>query len=455
MDEMPEVLRGAGETPSVMKAHIEMPLDLRIIAELLRCGDPTVAVYGVGGFVRDYLFWKYHTDRSRPFAPKDYDMATSLTEEDIVRRLITDEAKRFCVRVKEKESVDTFGVVFVSVDGRGPYEVAPFRRDVGVGDGRHPDRVEVAPVYDDAMRRDFTINNLYYDAEHGLILDFNPNAQGFADVRAKVVRPVGDPFARFEEDKLRVLRMFRFFCRFNTGMIVDFMDTPTRLATFKYRNLRAYRGMSGERIETEFLLGLQQCLSPTAYLINYYDFDLFRAAVFPDLTVRHDLIWTLEGVRSPRVVLAVLLQDNPDVAAKLNALKYPNEIAEPVAFLIAAMRHDPVDAFDVLKARDRRLVRSKVRELTAAEAATNAAVDAELKTDLWLLRRACQDKSVRCRLDHLSQYQYAVPDGEGLMAKGYAGRQIGEEQRRVVNAAYLSSYRWWQNTWLDAAETDE
>ena len=142
--------------------------------------------YLVGGCVRDLL---------RGVAPKDYDIATDATP-DLVQRLF---ARTVPVGVQ-------FGVVLV-LRGKTAYEVATFRTDEGYRDGRHPDRVVFSTAEQDAQRRDFTINGLFWDPVRRRVLDY---VGGRVDLRKKLIRAIGDPVCRFEEDKLRMLRVVRF-----------------------------------------------------------------------------------------------------------------------------------------------------------------------------------------------------------------------------------------------------
>jgi poly(A) polymerase len=144
-----------------------------------------------GGCVRDLLLGR---------APADYDVATSATPEQVLELFpdgITVGAQ--------------FGVILVQSDG-GKVEVATFRSDVGYSDGRHPDRVEYArSPEEDVQRRDFTINGLVMRHNTGEILDY---VDGQADLRAGIIRAIGEPDRRFAEDKLRMLRAVRFAARF-------------------------------------------------------------------------------------------------------------------------------------------------------------------------------------------------------------------------------------------------
>ena len=149
----------------------------------------------VGGCVRDLLL-------GRP--PADYDVTTDATPDQVLSIF--------------PEGVDVgaqFGVVLVPRDGI-KVEVATFRSDVGYSDGRHPDAVVYSKtVQEDVLRRDFTINGLLMRHDSGQILDF---VGGQADLRAAVVRAIGEPERRFTEDKLRMLRAPRFAARLNFAM---------------------------------------------------------------------------------------------------------------------------------------------------------------------------------------------------------------------------------------------
>jgi poly(A) polymerase len=145
----------------------------------------------VGGCVRDILLKR---------EPADYDVATSATPDEVLK-LFPDG-----VAVGAQ-----FGVILIPRDGM-KVEVATFRSDIGSSDGRRPDRVEFAKApEEDVQRRDFTINGLLMNHRTGEVLDF-VNAR--ADLRAGIIRAIGEPARRFAEDKLRMLRAVRFAARF-------------------------------------------------------------------------------------------------------------------------------------------------------------------------------------------------------------------------------------------------
>ena len=119
-----------------------------------------------------------------------------------------------------------FGVIIV-IMGSHQYEVATVRADSDYSDGRHPTRVSFTNARKDAQRRDFTVNALFYDPSTGEVLDF---VGGRRDLERKIIRTVGDPRLRFEEDKLRLLRTVRFACLLGFQVEQDTLEQVHRLA---------------------------------------------------------------------------------------------------------------------------------------------------------------------------------------------------------------------------------
>jgi poly(A) polymerase len=213
-----------------------------------------------GGCVRDMLL---------SVEPKDYDIATNADLREVVG--IFPDAREVGVH---------FGVVVVRMRDH-MYEIARFRRDVGYSDGRHPDRVVFTDEVEDAQRRDFTINGMFYDPISGTVLDY---VGGQADLKRKLIRTIGDPKARFEEDRLRLLRAVRFGSRYHWPV-----ETQTRMA------IRALSGgiltVSWERIREELGKILTEGGAPLGvrYLI---DWGLMNHLI-PE-------VMDLEGVAQPR-----------------------------------------------------------------------------------------------------------------------------------------------------------
>lgn len=156
----------------------------RAITETLRTKGFTA--YFAGGCVRDYL---------RGQKPQDFDIATTATPEQVEKIF------RRTIPVGKQ-----FGVMIV-VEEEIPFEVATFRCEGGYQDGRHPTQVLFTQPEEDAKRRDFTVNGMFYDPFAEKVIDF---VGGMKDLPQKVIRAIGEPAARFEEDKLRLLRAVRF-----------------------------------------------------------------------------------------------------------------------------------------------------------------------------------------------------------------------------------------------------
>ena len=172
-----------------MRAHAE-----EIVRRLREHGHEAVFA---GGCVRDLL---------RGVEPSDYDIATNAIPSQVEALF------------PGSQTVGAhFGVVIVRAGGHH-YEVATFREDGDYGDGRRPTRVRFTTAEQDAQRRDFTINGLFLEPASGAVLDY---VGGQADLKAGVLRAIGDPSARFREDHLRLMRAVRF------ATVLDFRIEPT------------------------------------------------------------------------------------------------------------------------------------------------------------------------------------------------------------------------------------
>src|SRR5881392_4375700 len=156
----------------------------RKVAEILR--DRGHIAYFAGGCVRDMV---------RGLTPRDYDIATDARPENVQALF----PRTYAVGAH-------FGVIIVLENGF-QFEVATFRSDEGYIDGRHPSAVRFSSPEEDAKRRDFTINGMFYDPVAEEVIDF---VGGRADIAAKLVRAIGDAAQRFAEDRLRMLRAVRF-----------------------------------------------------------------------------------------------------------------------------------------------------------------------------------------------------------------------------------------------------
>ena len=194
------------------------------------------AAYAVGGCVRDSLLG---------LDPHDWDLCTSARPEQVMALF----GEEKCIPTGLQH-----GTVTVKQGGR-LYETTTFRTEGAYSDGRHPDAVCFVPdVREDLARRDFTINAMAYSAEEGLIDPFG----GRDDLAAHLVRAVGEPERRFEEDALRILRLYRFAARF--GFAIDPATGAAARALGPHLDC-----VSAERIQEE-LLKLLAAPRPGRYL---------------------------------------------------------------------------------------------------------------------------------------------------------------------------------------------
>lgn len=190
----------------------------KIVEKLQGAGFET---YIAGGAVRD-LFLKHPAH--------DIDIATAAEPEQIQKIFPTSFGRG-----------KTFGVVAVSPQKSLEFEVATFRTDIGIADHRRPEKVEFTTAENDAGRRDFTINALFYNPVKSQIIDF---VGGADDLKNKLVRFVGVPGFRIDEDYLRMLRAIRFTHRFDFALDNDSAKAIKENAT-------KIKEISAERIRDE------------------------------------------------------------------------------------------------------------------------------------------------------------------------------------------------------------
>jgi poly(A) polymerase len=190
-----------------------------IVRRLQRAG---FAAFWVGGCVRDFLLGR---------EPGDYDIATSALPGQI------EVLFRKTIAVGRK-----FGVMVV-VEGGRQFQVATFRAEADYQDGRHPETVTFGDARADALRRDFTVNGLFYDPIARKLHDW---IGGKADLHAKIIRTIGSPDGRFAEDHLRLLRAVRFAAQ------LDFQIEPQTFAAIKALAPKI-KTISAERVRDELI----------------------------------------------------------------------------------------------------------------------------------------------------------------------------------------------------------
>lgn len=360
------------------------------------------AAYAVGGCVRDSLLG---------LAPHDWDLCTSARPEQVMALF----GEEKCIPTGLQH-----GTVTVKQGGR-LYETTTFRTEGAYSDGRHPDAVCFVPdVREDLARRDFTINAMAYSAEEGLIDPFG----GRDDLAAHLVRAVGEPERRFEEDALRILRLYRFAARF--GFAIDPATGAAARALGPHLDC-----VSAERIQEE-LLKLLAAPRPGSYLEP-----AVLAVILPELEPEKqpeqfaELCRTIDRIEPTAenvpARLAALLCPLGEAGARkaLRKLKCSNALTDEVT---ALERETPGTPNTTLTVQAKRLLGRyelpTIQRLTALCSArhpeqTEAFAALRAEAEQLTAENAC------CRVSQLAV------NGRDLMA---AGVRPGPGLRQVLNA---------------------
>ena len=378
---------------------ISFPLDPGAAALLTRLHAAGHAAYAVGGCVRDSLLGQ---------TPHDWDLCTSATPEQVLELF----GKAHCIPTGLQH-----GTVTVKHGGE-LYEITTFRTEGAYSDGRHPDHVAFVPdVKEDLARRDFTINAMAYNAEEGLIDPFG----GQNDLAAGIVRAVGEPQRRFEEDALRILRLYRFAARF--GFAID--PATGQAARALCRHLDC---VSEERIAEE-LSRLLAAPVPGAYLEAEV-----LAVIFPELDAAElpesrRILDALEpGMEHVPVRLAALLCPLGEAGARaaLKRLKCSNALTGTVATLVREAAAGMPGAALTLTAK-RFLSRYDLATITDLTALCSAQHPEQAEAFAALQQEAARlvETNACCRINQLAV------NGRDLMD---AGIRPGPGLRRVLDA---------------------
>ena len=377
---------------------ISFPLDPGAAALLTRLHAAGHAAYAVGGCVRDSLLGQ---------TPHDWDLCTSATPEQVLELF----GEAHCIPTGLQH-----GTVTVKHGGE-LYEITTFRTEGAYSDGRHPDHVAFVPdVKEDLARRDFTINAMAYNAEEGLIDPFG----GQNDLAAGIVRAVGEPQRRFEEDALRILRLYRFAARFRFAI-----DPATgQAARALCRHLDC---VSEERIAEE-LSRLLAAPAPGAYLEAEV-----LAVIFPELDAAElpesrRILDALEpGMEHVPVRLAALLCPLGEAGARaaLRRLKCSNALTGTVATLVREAAAEMPGAALTLTAR-RFLSRYDLATITDLTALCSARHPEQAEAFAALQQEAARlvETNACCRINQLAV------NGRDLMD---AGVRPGPGLRRMLD----------------------
>ena len=290
-------------------------------------------IFLVGGAVRDFI---------QGIEPKDYDLVTNALPNESKEIL-----KGFNV---SDEQGKNFGVLRVyTKDEPEGYEVASYRRDISGGRDTKGDdqKVEMGDdvnINDDCMRRDLTMNALFYDIKNKQIVDL---VGGVDDIKKGIVRAVGDASQRFVEDRLRICRIFRFAAR--TGGEIDLKTTQAIKNDNRLKGVGPKDDVSQERVWEEMKKAWKQAKDYRNYLNFFTKFDMW-SEVFPGSEINTELVDSKDFV----VVITNLFKlENPEGLEKrlVQDYKVESEVATKVVFLIRLLQLTPELAFDMYKSK--------------------------------------------------------------------------------------------------------
>lgn len=345
-------------------------------------------IYVVGGAVRDF---------KKGVDPKDYDLVTNALPEESKKIL-----KGFNV---SDEQGKNFGVLRVyTKDEPEGYEIATFRRDIAKGrDTKGSDqKVEMGSnvtIEDDVMRRDLTMNALFYDIAKKEIVDL---VGGMDDISGNKIRAVGDASQRFIEDRLRIMRVFRFAARTN-GIIEEKTADAIRKDN-RLRDIGSTDDVSQERIWEEMVKAWKQAKDYTQYLFYFKEFDMWNQ-IFPGVKIASPV-----DSKDFTVVIASLFRDNPSgyLDKKLvQDFKIDTSLAKKIVFLISLIDFDAENVLEYWKKRQS----SGISDQTILE---------------WLTKNAVERQDVIKFVDWKPSVK-----SEELINMGFKGKALGDEIKRL------------------------
>jgi tRNA nucleotidyltransferase/poly(A) polymerase len=301
-----------------MKDFLTKYPELKIVNDRLKSRG--YQFYLVGGCVRDFLLGE---------EPKDIDVVTDAVP-DVVEEIFKD----FRILTVGK----SFGVIKILFKSGFDIEVATFRADIGKG--RRPDSVVFTTAEEDVKRRDFTINGLLYDIDKDEIIDY---VRGQQDLNDGILKTIGNPKDRFDEDPLRKLRTLRFAHRLDFIMSTEICDALLEDASLT--------GVSHERIVDEMTKSFLKAKDPMLLANDYaklgLDHIIFGRRFDP----------TFENLsNSISLSLARLFfHCTPnDIHNMLKLCKFPSHVCERVEFLIS-LKHLTTEKIYLLKKRQKNL----------------------------------------------------------------------------------------------------
>jgi len=302
------------------RIDLEVPKSIKDLNQIFKKSGKKL--YLVGGAVRDFVTGD---------VPKDFDLTTDATPDEIIE-LLSDKHR---INLQGEK----FGVIVVYGldDLKDGVEIATFREDIGKGKDTS---VKVGATIDmDVKRRDITFNGLFYDLDICEVIDL---VGGLNDLDNKIVRMIGDPLERIDEDKVRILRVFRFAARYDFTIHIDTSNA--------IKSNNKLTDISKERIWDEFGKGFKQAKEFRTYLDLINRFEMWDE-IFPGVEINTTNFIETKDIT---ICLAQLFRDVKNIKdIMVKKFKTPLLLAETVNFLLELQDFDIKDIRVLTKKRDR------------------------------------------------------------------------------------------------------
>ncbi len=357
-----------------------LPNDIKMLSNFFT--SEGYKLYLVGGCIRDTFLGK---------TPKDYDVCTNAMPDTVISILEN-------YSIEYNLQGEHFAVVVAKME-EGDYEIATFRKDIKVeGDNRNPKVQLGVTIEEDCRRRDFTCNALFMDLQERQIIDL---VGGVQDIHNKIIRSVGNPDERFDEDHLRKPRLV-------VRAVSDGFSIDER--TFNSVMHNPTLNIKPERIYAELRKAIDKCKS------IYHPFHLLHSMkllgeIFKGFKL-NDSIPSFDKLRLPSLnilVASVISPENENISRRLVEICFPVKTANSVEFLITPGKHleNPVAFLNKRKSTD-------------------------LTDDEILLFFNYSD-----RIEYLVKFRLQEGLAEDFMARGFQGKELGEK----LNEFYLEQFK--------------
>ena len=342
-----------------------------------KLNDKGYEAFVVGGAIRDLLLNK---------KVYDYDIATNADPNAI--KMVFEDFVKYDVGKKH-------GTVSILID-KDKIDITPYRKEADYKDHRHPDQIAFSnDLLEDLSRRDFTINALCMDKDRNVIDHFD----GIDDLNNRLIRSIGDPDRRFNEDALRILRAIRFKAK------LDFeIEEKTNRSIHRNKDLLTF--ISPERKKDELLKILS---SRSAFkLINEY-IDVFGTFMPFGRTIRK-----INNFSDPFYALAFLLKDKE---VDLKSLKYSNDEARLIKILQNSMNINIENDYEFIET------------LSCGQ-----------QKDILRFLEEYHHKDLSERYRKLKRYMATIDDlkisGQEIRSYGYSGKQIGKVKQQLLELVH-------------------